>query len=441
MHQRLMTTVSAHRVAVVAMVLALVASALGPTVGPVSADTTSVSISKTTNAGGTRSPGDAFAYTITVTTHAPVERLVVADGAFDYPQISITSATASINGAPAAPCAKPRPDNAWCAAGNLGAGSSVVVTVNVKVDPNVNVACDKPGQHGTEDSVLRNIAKARWQEAGTAFIKESAPVSVNLNCTGYDPDALPSPTVDIFSGPSATTTSTSATFGFTASPTANQFRCAIDGNSYVSCTSPKTYANLALGSHYVDIQGRNTTGWGVATRWSWTIGSPFTDIGSSAFKNDILWLYNAGITGGCSATKFCPKANVTREQMASFLARALKLPATTTDFFGDDNSSIHEGDINRLAAAGVTGGCDTGRFCPKSNVTREQMASFLARAFKLPGTTADFFADDETSIHESSINRLAASGITGGCGTGRYCPRANVTREQMAAFLHRAMTR
>jgi hypothetical protein len=132
---------------------------------------------------------------------------------------------------------------------------------------------------------------------------------------------------------------------------------------------------------------------------------------------------------------------VTREQMASFLARALKLPATSQDFFSDDNSSAHEGDINRLAAAGVTGGCDTGRFCPRANVTREQMASFLVRALKLPGTSTDFFTDDETSIHESSINRLAASGITGGCGPGRYCPRANVTREQMAAFLHRGLTR
>jgi hypothetical protein len=315
------------------------------------------------------------------------------------------------------------------------------VTVNVEVDDDVNVACDKPGQHGTLDSVLRNIAKARWHEAGVSYIRESSPIVVNLDCDGYDPSALPSPTVNIFSGPAATSTSASATFSFTASPTATQFRCAIDDNSYSSCTSPKTFSNLGLGGHHVDIQGMNATGWGAATRWSWTIVSPFTDIGSSAFKNDILWLYSEGITGGCSSTKFCPTATVTREQMASFLARALKLPASGVDFFTDDNSSIHEGDINRIAAAGITGGCDTGRFCPGSNVTREQMASFLARAFALPGTGTDFFTDDETSIHEGSINRLAASGITGGCGPGRYCPKANVTREQMAAFLHRGMLR
>ncbi|MGQ0608847.1 MAG: S-layer homology domain-containing protein, partial [Chloroflexota bacterium] len=166
---------------------------------------------------------------------------------------------------------------------------------------------------------------------------------------------------------------------------------------------------------------------------------PFTDTGSSAFRNEIFWLYNEGITAGCSATTFCPTARVTREQMASFLVRALGLPSTSRDFFTDDETSIHEGDINRLAAAGVTGGCAAGRFCPKANVTREQMASFLARAFKLPNATTDFFTDDETSIHEGDINRLALSGITGGCATGRFCPTAFVTREQMAAFLYRGL--
>jgi S-layer homology domain len=71
-------------------------------------------------------------------------------------------------------------------------------------------------------------------------------------------------------------------------------------------------------------------------------------------------------------------------------------------------------------------------------VSREQMASFLSRAFDLPPSSSDFFTDDNTSIHEGSINALAASGITGGCATGRYCPKANVSREQMAAFLYRA---
>jgi hypothetical protein len=66
------------------------------------------------------------------------------------------------------------------------------------------------------------------------------------------------------------------------------------------------------------------------------------------------------------------------------------------------------------------------------------MASFLARALHLSGVAPDAFSDDETSIHEPNINLVARDGIASGCGNGKYCPLANVTRGQMAAFLHRA---
>lgn len=81
--------------------------------------------------------------------------------------------------------------------------------------------------------------------------------------------------------------------------------------------------------------------------------------------------------------RFCPKATVTREQMASFLVSGLELAPSGIDPFTDDDSSVHEADINALAAAGVTGGCTTDRFCPKATVTREQMAAFLRRALEL----------------------------------------------------------
>ncbi len=168
------------------------------------------------------------------------------------------------------------------------------------------------------------------------------------------------------------------------------------------------------------------------------VAPPYSDIADSSFYYDILWIHSSGITTGCGGSRFCPKDNISRQQMASFLVRAKGLPATTTDFFTDDEGSIHEDDINRLAAAGIATGCGGGRFCPTSSVSREQMASFLVRAKGLPATVTDFFTDDEGSIHEDDINSLAASGITTGCSAGLFCPTREVTREQMAAFLHRA---
>ena len=166
----------------------------------------------------------------------------------------------------------------------------------------------------------------------------------------------------------------------------------------------------------------------------------FDDIGATAFRGDVIWLAESDITHGCADGRFCPTSQLTRGQMAAFLDRALHLPTTATDFFTDDDDSIFEAAINRLAKSGITGGCAADRFCPASRLTRGQMAAFLDRGLDLPATATDFFTDDDDSIFETSINELAASGITGGCAPGRFCPDALVTRGQMAAFLRRALS-
>lgn len=166
----------------------------------------------------------------------------------------------------------------------------------------------------------------------------------------------------------------------------------------------------------------------------------FVDVGAQ-FRIDIAWLVASGITSGCTVDleRFCPNDGVTREQMASFLARGLNLPNTPNDYFTDDEASGHEVDINRVAAAGITSGCTATAYCPSVVVTRAQMASFLARALQLPNTANDYFTDDESSIHEIDINRVARKAITTGCTPTTYCPESPVTRGQMAAFLHRAL--
>jgi hypothetical protein len=163
------------------------------------------------------------------------------------------------------------------------------------------------------------------------------------------------------------------------------------------------------------------------------------DWSGSKFASDIAWLFDEGITAGCVIDLFCTNNTVNRGSMATFLARALDLPSTNQDFFTDDEGNVHEANINRIAAAGITAGCSATRYCPDGTVTRGQMATFLGRAFDLPGTSTDYFTDDESNSHEARINALSASGITHGCGGTRFCPNGAVTRGQMAAFLHRAL--
>ena len=117
-------------------------------------------------------------------------------------------------------------------------------------------------------------------------------------------------------------------------------------------------------------------------------------------------------------------------------------PASGT--FIDDDDSIFESNIEALAAAGITKGCNppsNDRFCPNDAVTRGQMAAFLVRALDLPAGTPNAFTDDD-GVFELNIESLAEAGITRGCNppaNDRYCPGNPVTRGQMAAFLGRAL--
>jgi hypothetical protein len=167
--------------------------------------------------------------------------------------------------------------------------------------------------------------------------------------------------------------------------------------------------------------------------------APFSDIAGSPFYDHIVWLVEEGITGGCGNGQFCPNSTVRRNQMASFLARALDLPAAEEDYFDDDDGQSHEADINKLAAAGITGGCGERQYCPTAPVNRDEMASFVSRALAFADTEVDFFVDDTGNTHERNINRFAGAGVTTGCAASMYCPNSTVTRGQMAAFLHRAL--
>ena len=82
--------------------------------------------------------------------------------------------------------------------------------------------------------------------------------------------------------------------------------------------------------------------------------SGFTDLGSSTFVDDIEWLVENEITTGCAPNRFCPRAAVERGEMATFLHRVFDYPGTSEDFFSDDESSTHELAINRTREAEVT---------------------------------------------------------------------------------------
>ncbi len=175
----------------------------------------------------------------------------------------------------------------------------------------------------------------------------------------------------------------------------------------------------------------------------------FNDDDGSIHESYIEAIAASGITKGCnppSNNRFCPDDPVTRGQMAAFLNRALDLADSGADRFTDDDSSLFEADIQAIAAAGITKGCNppaNDRFCPDDLVTRGQMAAFLVRAFGyVDNGGGNRFVDDDSSVFEDDIDRLGTAGVTKGCNppsNNRFCPDNLVTRAQMASFLGRAL--
>ncbi len=168
---------------------------------------------------------------------------------------------------------------------------------------------------------------------------------------------------------------------------------------------------------------------------------------TSPFHDAIHTLASNGITAGCGNGKFCPNDSITRAQMAVFLLKtkhgaAYAPPAASGNVFDDVPSNAFAAAwIERLAAEGISSGCGGGNFCPNSSVTRAQMAVFLLKtdlgsAYAPPAASGDVFVDVPASSFAAAwIEDLAGRGITSGCGGGKYCPSSVTTRGQMAVFL------
>lgn len=175
------------------------------------------------------------------------------------------------------------------------------------------------------------------------------------------------------------------------------------------------------------------------------------------------------IAQGTTLITYDPAGLVRRDQMATFIAALIDYVAERTP--ADDGlpaappgnefpcdvspESTHYANIQRLGAAGIvmgTGSTAAGEcFDPGGSVTRGQMATFIANAQTeldqaVPASTANFFVDDDASLHEANIDAITAERITEGTGANAaggdlYSPDAEVRRDQMASFLARKLDR
>jgi hypothetical protein len=174
----------------------------------------------------------------------------------------------------------------------------------------------------------------------------------------------------------------------------------------------------------------------------------FRDDDGSVHEPNINGIKAAGITSGCNPpanTSFCPTRSLTRAELATLFVRAFGLPAAPSFGFQDTVGNEHAGNIDALAAAGITKGCNPPAntlFCPDRITSRGEMASFLVRALDLPPAPSQPFVDVAGSVHRDDIAALAFGDITKGCNpptNDRFCPDAAVNRAETASFLVRSL--
>jgi hypothetical protein len=115
----------------------------------------------------------------------------------------------------------------------------------------------------------------------------TTPASAQASAT-FTIDTTPPPAPTVSSGPPATTTAKTASFTFADSEPGSGFQCGRDGQSLRSCASPRSYTELALGTHVFRVAARDSVGnLSASASYSWTIvktleGKPFTVSGGAS---------------------------------------------------------------------------------------------------------------------------------------------------------------
>ncbi|MNM91403.1 Endo-1,4-beta-xylanase A precursor [compost metagenome] len=174
----------------------------------------------------------------------------------------------------------------------------------------------------------------------------------------------------------------------------------------------------------------------------------FKDISASWAKTQIQSMASKLLINGTSAETFSPKANVTRAEFASILARSLGLTpqAKTTAVFTDVPSGAwYAADVAAAYEAGLIQGTGNGKFDPNAPLTREQLSVILSKAISLlnistsnPSHTTYGDTTKVSGYAKDSVQTVTEAGLMQGeiaNGISYFRPGAITSRDMAAATI------
>jgi lysophospholipase L1-like esterase len=219
-----------------------------------------------------------------------------------------------------------------------------------------------------------------------------------------------------------------------------------DDSHVITCEQPTTAADAGELTNTVVVDAEQLDEPVEAAATTRVCVAQFDDVsGAHPFFLDVCWLVGEGITTGYEDGTYRPSSPVSRQAMAAFLHRLAGAPTVslpTTPTF-TDVSSTHPfyDEVEWAAGEGIITGFADETFKPSTAVSRQAMAAFMYRMVDPPGWVAppaSSFTDVGTG-HPffSQIAWLASEGISTGYDDDTFRPSTAVSRQSMAAFLHR----
>ena len=176
-----------------------------------------------------------------------------------------------------------------------------------------------------------------------------------------------------------------------------------------------------------------------------TTADQFSDVDTDDwYYNNVMRAVELGILSGYSDGTFKPMNNITRRDFAIMLAQSLghdNDEEATSPFKDVADTDYGVSSIAYLYENEITVGDSNGNFNPDANITRQEAAIMLVKAFEATGTSSDLYADDAqiASWAKSFVYTAKAAGLMKGDDHNEFNPTDRLTRAEAASAMVNAV--